>query len=316
MVWDIQIGKQRLALLQSVEIKKSVDLLADTATIVVPGVVFNKALNLEDKVKVGDTVIIRLGYDDKLVTEFDGYLQRIDTNDNNLTFVCEDAMFLTRKPVKDIQLQNTTVEKVAKYCLEEIGLSKLNCSYTMNYQKFVISRANAFDVLKKLQDETKANIYMQNGELNIHPPYIQKGGDVRYDFAINIEKSDLKYKNADDRKFEVTVEGLTLDGKKTSVTVGVTGGEKRTIKVYNVASEAELKRRGEDELKYLTYDGYEGSITGWLLPYVEPTFSAYIHDAEYEFKTGSYYVVSVETSFSANGGERKVTIGRKLIGNG
>lgn len=316
MVYDIQIGNYKLGLLESVEIHKSVDVLADTAVIVVPGVVYNQSLDIEDKVKVGDPVTIQLGYDDKLETEFSGYLQRIDTDDSSLTFNCEDGMFLMRKPVKDKEFKNATVKQIVQYCLSEIGLSQLDCTYDITYQKFVIKNANAFDVLNKLQDDTKANIYMVDETLHIHPAYIEKSGDVYYDFARNLESSDLKYRNKDDRKFEVTVEGIGLDGKKKTVIVGTTGGEKRSIKVYNVMDDAALKQRGMEEMKYLSYDGYEGSVTGWLIPYVEPTYSAHIHDKEYEYKTGSYYVVSVTTTFSESGGVRKVELGRKLTGNG
>jgi len=316
MVYDIQIGNYKLGLLRSAEIHKSVDLLADTAVIVVPGVVYNQSLDIEDKVKVGDPVTIKLGYNENPVTEFEGYLQRIDTDDSSLTFNCEDAIYLTRKPVKDKQFGKTTVSEIARYCLSEIGMKDLNCTYDITYEKFVIKSANAYDVLKKLQEDTKANIYMKGTELNIHPPYIEKGGDVSYDFAKNIEKSDLKYRKKDDRRFEVTVEGVGLDGKKRSVTVGITGGEKRTVTVTSPQSLEDLKKRGESEMKYLTYDGYEGSITGWLIPYVEPTYSAHIHDKEYEYKTGSYYVISVTTTFDETGGSRKVELGRKLTGNG
>lgn len=100
MVYNIQIGNYRLGLLEKVEIHKSVDLLNDHAFIVVPGVAYNQSLNIEGKVKIGDKVIIKLGYDDNLVTEFEGYLSRIDSDDNNLTFNCIDAMYLTRKLVK------------------------------------------------------------------------------------------------------------------------------------------------------------------------------------------------------------------------
>lgn len=317
MVWDIRVGdKYKLGLLESVEIHKSVDLLADTAIIKIPGVVYNQSLNIEGKVKVGDRIVIKLGYDNNLVTEFEGYLQRIDTDDSSLIFNCEDNIYLMRKPVGDVQLVKTTVKRIAEYCLSQLGLSKLNCTYDIEYEKFVIKSANAYDVLKKLQDDTKANIYMKGDELNIHPAYIEKGGDVKYDFAINIEKSDLKYRNKDDRKFEVIVEGVGLDGKKIKETVGVTGGEKRTIHVSSPMTKESLRKRGENEMKYLSYDGYEGSITGWLIPYVEPTYSAHIYDKEYEFKTGSYYVVSVTTTFDESGGVRKIELGRKLTGNG
>ena len=316
MVYDIQIGNYKLGLLQSVEIHKSVDLLADTATIVVPGVVYNQSLDIEDKVKVGDAVKIKLGYDENLITEFEGFLQRIDTDDSSLTFNCEDGIYLTRKPVKDKQFNKVSVKQIVEYCLSEIGMKELNCTYNITYEKFVIKNANAYDVLKKLQDDTKANIYMNGTELNIHPAYIEKGGNVQYDFAVNIESSDLKYRNKDDRKFEIVVEGIGLDGKKKSVTVGTTGGEKRTVKVFNVMNDEALKQRGIEEMKYLSYDGYEGNITGWLIPVVEPTYSAHIYDREYEYKTGSYYVISVTTTFDESGGVRKVGLGRKLTGNG
>ena len=316
MVYDIQIGNYKLGLLQSVEIHKSGGLLADTAVVSVPGVVYNQSLDIEEKVKVGDPVMVRLGYDDKLVTEFEGYLQRVDTDDNSIIFNLEDNIYLTRKPVKDKQFSKITVKEIVEYCLSEIGMKELNCTYNITYEKFIIKNANAYDVLKKLQDDTKANIYMKGTELNIHPAYVEKGGDVYYDFAVNVEKSDLKYRNKDDRRFEIVVEGIGLDGKKKTVMVGTTGGEKRTVKVFNVMDDAALKQRGMEELKYLVYDGYEGSITGWLIPRVEPTYSAHVYDKEYEYKTGSYYVVSVTTTFDENGGTRKVELGRKLTGNG
>ena len=80
-------------------------------------------------------------------------------------------------------------------------------------------------------------------------------------------------------------------------------------------SDAELKKRGKAELQYLTYDGYEGNITAWLIPYVEPTWSAKIQDKDYEYKTGTYYVTAVTTTLSGDGGGvRKVELGRKLVG--
>lgn len=308
----IQIGSYKLGLLESVEIHKSVDLLTQTAVIVLPGIVYNQSLDHEKYIKVSDKVLVKLGYDGELINEFEGYVQRIDTDNDSLTINCEDNMYLTRKPVKDKQFVNTSVKAIAEYCLSEIGFKALECSYDITFQKFVIKSANAFDVFKKLKEDTKAQIYMVGDTLHIHPPYIEKGGDVVYNFSINIEESDLKYRKQDDRKFEVEVEGVGMDGKRKKVTVGVTGGEKRTIKVANVMSDAELKKRGEAELQYLSYDGYEGSITGWLIPYVEPTWSAKIIDKDYEEKTGTYYVNAVTTSLSKEGDIRKVELGRKL----
>lgn len=314
MDYHIRIGKYRLAKLEKVEIHKSVDLLADTAVITVPGVAYNQALDVEGKIAVGDAVTIRLGYDGALTTEFEGYLVRIDTDDSTLSLHCEDALFLTRKPVANKSFGAASVRSIVEYVLTQVGIAELNCTLDTSYRKFVIHNANGYDVLKKLQEETKANIYMRNGVLNVHPAYVEKGGDVVYDFARNIEAADLKYRRASDKRYEVQVEGIGLDGKRKVVTVGTSGGEKRSIKIASVMDEEALRKRGEEELKYLSFDGYEGSITGWLIPYVEPSYSAKIMDAEYEYKTGTYYVVSVTTTFSEAGGERKVELGRKLAG--
>ena len=319
MVYDIQIGNYKLGLLQSVEIHKSVDLLADTAVVIVPGVVYNQSLDIEEKVKVGDQVTVKLGYDDNLVTEFEGYLQRIDTDDSSLIFNCEDAIYLTRKNIPAKVFVKCKIKDVAQYCMDYLGF-ELNCTMdgdTHYFDKFIISpNDTVYNVISKLQESTKANIYMQGTTLHIHPAYIKKGGNVEYDFSVNIESSDLKYRKSSDRPIEVTVTSIGIDGKSRSVTIGQSGGDKKTFDSKSTMTDEAMRTTAENILKYSSYDGYEGCITGWLIPYVEPTYSAHVHDKEYEYKTGSYYVVSVTTTFDESGGVRKVELGRKLTGNG
>jgi hypothetical protein len=315
--WHIRIGSYSLTLVDSVEIHKSVDVLADTATIVLPGQNLNNALEIEGKIKRGDAVTIQIGYDGVMTPEFEGYLESVATDDGSIKLTCEDGLWLMRKPVPNIELKNVSSKDVVAYLIAEINKSgeiklSLNCDYELKYDKFVINNAMAYDVLKKLQEETKGNIYMMGRVLHYHPAYIEKFGDVAYDFAVNIEKSDLTYKRADERSYQVEVEGIGKDGKRTTVLIGTTGGEKRTIKIAGITDESSLRKRGEEELKYLVYDGYEGSITGWYLPLVEPGYSAKIQDEDYEYKTGVYYVVAVTTTMSEGGVVRKIQLGRKL----
>ena len=49
--YDIQVGDWKIGMLDSVEIHRSVDLLADTAVIVLPGAEYNKTLDVESKLK-------------------------------------------------------------------------------------------------------------------------------------------------------------------------------------------------------------------------------------------------------------------------
>lgn len=319
MDFDITVGKYRLAYVESVTVKRSVETLADTAVIVLPSAVFNKALEIEGKISEGDRVIVRFGYDGylrEIPTEFEGYVESISTDDGSIKLNCEDELYRLRKDLKDAALSTTTVKALLQRVIDEIGGLDLSCDYDFKYDKFTIYNATGFDVLKKVQDETKANIYLKGTTLHVHPQYVEIGKNVIYDFAVNVEKSDLKYKDASKRKLIATIKGTDAAGKTVSVTKGTPGGDKFTLEIPGVSDRATLEKRAEEELKTRAYSGYEGSITGWLIPAVEPTDTAVIRDKDYEHKSGKYYVVAVETSFSASGGSRKVTIGKKIDKNG
>lgn len=315
MDFDITIGSFRLTMLESVVVTCSVENLADTATITLPGAAYNRALEVESKIKEGDPVCIRFGYDahlDKLPVEFEGYVESIATDDGSIKINCEDEIYKFRKDLKNVVLSSVSVKQLLKHVIKELGGFELSCDYDFKYDKFTIYEATGFDVLKKVQEETRANIYLRGTALHVHPQYAETGRTVIYDFAVNIEKSDLKYKDARKRKFIATVEGTDAKGKTVKVTKGTPGGDKFTIKLPGVSDKATLERRAEEELKIRAYSGYEGNFTGWLVPRIEPTDIVELRDADYEYKTGKYYVVAVATTFAAGGGSRKVTIGKKI----
>lgn len=316
--WDIRFNKDgkksKLGIVEQIEIECSVDNLADTANITLPEAVFNIPLDFENKVARGTEILIRLGYNGNMVNEFTGYVLDIRAVDSSLKIVCEDALFLFRKDVKDVELKPTTLAKIAQYVVNQIDRSyTVKCDYGISYEKFVIHQATGYDVLKKLVEETKANIYFntEKKELHIHAPYLEKGGDVSYSMQMNIETSSLEYKRASDKKIEVTVESTDLNGKVKSITTGSTGGDKTTIKVAAM-SDADMKKIGNAELLKRSYDGYDGTFDAWLVPFVQPTYTARIKDIDYPDKTGRYYVVSVKTSVSASGAVRTITPGLKL----
>jgi hypothetical protein len=306
--------KYELQTVASIDIDSSVDNLSDTATITLPEAVMNQVLNIGDQVARASEITIEAGYDSDLKKEFVGFVKDVVTNDSSLKILCEDALFLFRVAVKDIELKPTSVSKIANYIIAQIQPTyKLVCDYDIAYEKFVIHQATGYDVLKKLAEETKANIFFntEKKELHIHAPYIEKGGEVIYSMQVNVEKSSLEYKKEIDRKVEVTVESVNLKGKVESYTTGTTGGDKITLKVGSVAL-ADLKKIAKAELIRRSADMYEGSIDGWLVPFVQPTYTAKIKDNDYPEKDGSYYVVGVTTSINESGGKRTVKMGVKL----
>jgi hypothetical protein len=168
-------------------------------------------------------------------------------------------------------------------------------------------------VLKKLQEETKANIYFdtQNKVLHIHPAYVEKGGEVFYSLQKNIENSSLEFNNKLDTKVEITVESTDVKGNVIKVTSGTTGGNKVTLKVGSM-SKSSMQEIADAEVLKRSAASYEGSFDTWLVPFVKPTYSARIKDEEYLDKTAYYYVKTVNTNISEAGGKRTITPGIKL----
>ena len=324
MVFDIQIGDYKLGMLDKVEIHKSQELLADTATITLPSAQYNVALDVESKIKRGDAVVIKLGYKEiGLRLEFDGWLQRISTDGGNITLYCEDDLFKMRKSIPNKVFKKVTLKQLLEYVVDHCGFALLiDCTYTWSYSKFVINNATGYDVLKKVQDECGADIFIKDDKLCVKAPgeVIKKRLNeqkkeepvtVYYDFAKNIEKEDLTYRDAQDKKFEIVVKANKPDGTVKEIKVGTTGGDKVEIKCAT-SDDASMKSRADAELKRRSYSGYEGSITTWLEPECEPGYQASIHDADYPHKDGVYYVNSVTTAFDKSGGSRKVGLSFRL----
>jgi phage protein D len=313
MNYDIMIGKYTLGMLDSVEVHRSVELLADTAKIVLPCAEYGAAIKAEEKLKRGDNVIIALGYKETgLKTEFTGYLQEISTDGGKITLTCEDGLFLFRKDVPDRVMKKVALSELLAYIVKATGKEyTVDCSYTWAYSRFVIHSATGFDVLKKVQEDSGADIYLKDGVLHVHAPGEKVGTERVYDFSKNIETSDLTYRKAEDKKVQVVVKARSADGKVVEKEYGTTGGDKIEIKC-STSDEASMKARGELEVMRHSFTGYDGSITTWLIPQCNPGDSARLHDKDYSEKDGVYFVRSVTTDFSSAGGKRKIELGFKL----
>ena len=314
MDYSIQVGSWRIGALAGVSIKRSVEQLSDTATITLPCADVNQQIGIEQKLNVGDAVRIDLGYAGNLATEFEGYLKAIKMEDSVLTLECEDALYLWHVALPDEQLEGVSLEQLLRKIAANVpGAGGVVCDYSYSYDRFTLSGATAYDVLRKVQEETGADIYYADGQLHVHPPYSQIGGGrpVVYDFAANVERSDLRYVDAADRQVCVEVTYRLPDGSQKVLTVGDSKAPK-VQKQVEVSDKASAQQAAKAELARRCFSGYEGSLTGWLVPYVAPTYSVEIRDNDYPQRVGTYYVIGTEIEFGPDGGRRKVILGRKI----
>lgn len=313
LTWQITIGKYKLLMLDSCTVVRSVEQLADTAEIVLPGACFNKAVEIEKQIKRGDDVTIKMGYDGKdEKVEFSGYLEAIATDDGSVKLKCEDNIFKFRKPLVDKEFVNPDVKDILQYICSQAGNYTLKCDYSWKYDKYVIKGSTGHDELKKIQSECKANVYLKGNELHMHGQYQELFGKAQYSFQENIEESDLEYKIAEDRPFECIVEGKGADGKEIRATAGNKGGDSETIKREAVSDMATLQLLADETVKHRSYAGYSGSFKGWLIPWCDAGYKVSLSDTDYEYKSGDYYVLEVETKLSSSGGERTIKIGAKI----
>lgn len=310
--WDITIGGYKVKTLTEVKITTSVLNLSDTATITMPGQYLNTWRKIEDKVHTGDAVTIKLGYDNDLETEFTGYLKRISRDNNSLVLECEDALYLTDVTVADMEYKIVTLKALLTEILAQVDPEMtVECDYDFTYEKMVVFKSTALDVLKKVHEDTKANIWFEGKTLHVHPVYQTQAGDkpVIYDTEVNVQSNELKWKEQSDRKILIEVAYTNAKGEISKQQYGGSGGEKVT-RYVEASNENDLKRAAENEYNLWNYSGYEGSLTGWLAPVVKAGGSVRLRDKERP--EGVYYVTGVEIEFGRNGAKRKVTLGRKL----
>lgn len=313
MNYDITVGTYRIGMLDKVEIHSSVELLSDTARIQLPASEYGIALEVEDKIHRGDTVCIRLGYEETgLEEEFRGYLTSITTDGDSIILDAEDELFTFRRDIPSQVHVGISLEELLRKVISDIGQTyTINCTYRWSYSRLVINNSTAYDVLKKVQEESGADIYLKDGILHIHPPGEMIGSEHAYDFYLNIEESDLTYRTAADKKVSVIVKATMPDGSVKEVETGTPGGEKIEINSTTTDTES-MKQRGRQELMRSTFDGYDGTITTWLIPQCRIADSVTLRDRDYPHRDGCYFVRAVTTEFSKEGGKRKIELGFRI----
>ncbi|NJM16142.1 MAG: hypothetical protein HC896_12870, partial [Bacteroidales bacterium] len=123
---------------------------------------------------------------------------------------------------------------------------------------------------------------------------------------------DLKYRNKDDIQLKVKAIGISGNNTRTEVEAGDADGELRTLFFYNIQSKAELEQRAMAELQKIKFDGYQGSLSTFHVPFVTPGNTVEIKDPMFADRSGKYHVDSVKTTWGVSGARRKVEIGIKV----
>lgn len=316
---EIKIGQFTFRSISEVEIIKSIEELSDTATIKMPSK-FIVRQNGEEKLvenalKVGDKVSIKLGYEEKYEgVEFTGFVVAIGSK-IPLEIKCEDAMWLLRrKNITHAFNDKTPLKTILQKVVENTEIELSDKIPDVEVEKFIIRNANGTQVLQKLKEHLALSIYLDSeGKLyagleqlnNLHKEAI-------YDLNYNLVENNLEYKTAEQKRLRIKYTYMDSKNKKKSVEVGDKDGELRTFHTSIISDEKKMEEMAHAEMQKLKYDGFEGSVKSFLIPFSTNGMTAVIKDKEHPNREGKYFIKKVVTSFGNNGARREISISNKL----
>ena len=315
---QIKIGDITLNQINDVKIEKSWRNLDDKATLKLPRV--NKLLS--KNFEVGQPVSITLAYEGvQTELEFEGYLKKIKPN-TPLVLECEDPTWLLRRTnIEKAWKDPTSVKEVVTYIINQVNAESNAQPITVSgdiqeikLEEFRIPGVSAAEAINKLKDAYGLAAYFRGHELYVGMSHGRLDKEVGYHMARNVIKNNLTFRRKEDVKIKVKATSITKDNKTLTVELGDEKGDQRSLFFYNVTDKTALTETAEAKLAELKFDGYEGSISTFLIPYATPGMTAVIIDPDHpDLKNGSYVIDSVTTTFGMRGARRKVELGA-LVG--
>lgn len=321
---EIVIGGYTFSRCTQVEIDKSIDLVANTARIVMPATAVlvtrgeKTTIETAKLVQKGMPVTIKLwyeGYGNQV--EFVGYVKVVNYK-IPLEIECEDIYMLRKKNINKAW-QSVAIRDVLAEIVSGTGIELSDELPDITLAPYSIKNASGAFALQKIRDDFGLSVYVdESNKLMAELAYSRNTGEVKYYLNgenVNvINADDLKFHNKDDVKLKIKAIGISGSNARTEVEVGDDDGELKTLHFYNITSAAELQKIALQEMSKLKFDGYQGKLTTFLLPNALPGMTAILVDDMFPERSGRYYIESVKTTWGVEGSRREVEIGIKLNG--
>lgn len=324
---DIRVGGFRFSRANGVEVRKSTSTIGATANIKMPvsAVLENKGertglVEVQKALKVGDPVSITLRYHtrtrDYENEEFTGYVKKINPT-IPLELECEDNNYLLRKKNINKSWKSTTLKEVLEEIVKGTGIGLTDNLPGVTLSPFYLKNTDGAFALQKLADEYGLTIYFKkDGSLYAGLAYTENNGEET--LTLNgentnvIDADELKYRRAEDVKLKIKAISIRGDNTKIETELGDEDGALRTLNFYNIDSLAKLKELAKQEMQKYKFDGYEGSVKCFLIPFVEPGYKVNIKDEMFPDRAGSYFVESTKVIVGDGGIRRTIEISVKL----
>jgi phage protein D len=305
----ILIGSLVFNLVNSISIDDSWKNITQTATIKLPRL--QKLVGDDNyKIKVGDRVIIQLGYDDILQNEFQGYVSARGFN-SPLEIMCEDEMWKQKQRTVTNSWPSTTLKSILKYLIP--GADTANVQ-NITLTNFRLDHVTPTKALEKLKDEYGIVAYYRGTQLFCGLAYTEGAlGEARYHFQKNVplNEGNLEFKESGDVKIKVRAISMLPNNKKIEIELGDDSGNETTLHFYNL-TKAELRKQAEIKIKKLKYTGYRGTLKVFGMPRVTHGMIADLTNTKYPERGGRYLIDGVKTIYDSSGFRRDIELGPRV----
>ncbi len=279
--------------------------------------------SIADAIKVGDKVIVSLGYNGKLNEEFVGYVARSPKLTIPLEIECEDEMWqLKRKSVASKTIKNCKVSDLVKYIAPGYEYEVLD-SELGTFPIGLRGPETAAQVLFRLEKESGLRSFFRTGTdgqqvLVVGKPFLwgvsEEAPDlpeVVYHLEENVIGHNLQYLKAEDRRIKIDAVSIKQDNKRLKAKfIGDEDGQTRSLHYYNISQE-QLEKNAREDYNLFKQDGLEGDITAYGEPFTQSGQVARVVGEFYEKIDQKYFIDSVKKRFDVNGFRRINKIGFK-----
>ncbi len=278
----------------SVTIEKSWRLLTDTAVITLPRNIADfDNQKVKEVFKIGDQVIIELGYNSQHVIEFVGYITEVSA-EIPVRISCQDEMWKLKQLPVNVSLRNTTLLKLLKTIAPGYNIRTFDLDIgAQRYAKTTVAK-----VLEKLKQDYKLYSYMIGGELHCN----LKSDSKQIPFPVHLEKQvvnhSLIYKTSEEKDIKITIVSIAKDGSKQELKYGDDEGEEIQKTYYGITNKKALKKIAQAEYIRHKKNGFEGSIQTFGTHIINHGDSVFLKSDQYEERTGINSVEAVKVEFN------------------
>ena len=299
----------------------AVDNICDSAKVKLPALAIVQSaqgLSLQqtgNALKEGLKIEIYAGYDNQNDLHFSGFIKRVNFS-TPAELECEGYSYLLRKKIGiNKNYKNSTAKKILQDLVSGTPIKLHKDIPNIPLDKAVFKNASGMDVLEWLKNKCLLAVYFQRDVLYCGGLMLAPSSSVKYRLGWNTAKDDdLRFGQRQAYDVKITVAGHkdysgARQKQSAAPRIKAAGEKKLTTSVRDPSAQKAIAQREHDRL---ATEGYEGSVTGFLKPFVFPGMTCFIGDKKYPARTGRYFVNGVEGSVSTGGGRIKVKLGHKL----